>query len=112
MPKMMRARHDVFGVVDVLDNDFYRSNGWTPVAGDTPLTVDEQRKAVNEARRNTPAPALAVEPVVPNAPTFDPSEHNAEDVVTYLASVGPEERQRVLEVERAGKARKTVLDED
>ena len=50
MPGKMRARHDVFGVKDVLDNEFHRNNGWTKVADDTPLTVDEQRRVVNEAR--------------------------------------------------------------
>ena len=59
MPGKMRARHDVFGVKDVLDNEFHRSNGWTKVADDTPLTVDEQRRAINEARTRKPSRQLA-----------------------------------------------------
>lgn len=109
---LMRARHDVFGVADVPDNDFYRRNGWTKVDAGTPTAEEERRREVNAARRSAPAPAPASEPPTPGGPVFDPDEHNADDVVAYLASAGPEERQRVLELERSGKARKTVLDED
>lgn len=106
----MRARHEVFGVKDVPDNDFYRRNGWTPVDPDTPTSEQERRQAINEARRGTPAPAPAAETPTPGGPAFDPSEHNADDVAAYLASAGPEERERVLAAERSGKARKSLLE--
>ena len=44
--------------------------------------------------------------------TYDPAEHNVDPVVDHLQQAGPRERARVLELERAGKARKTVLAED
>lgn len=40
---------------------------------------------------------------------FDPSAHNAEDVHAYLADASDEEKSRVLDAERAGKARKGIL---
>ena len=45
---------------------------------------------------------------------FDPSKHTADEVLTYLGSLTDSdfdewERQRVLEAERSGKSRKTVL---
>lgn len=43
--------------------------------------------------------------------TYNPAEHNADDVVAYLRGAGPRERARVLELERGAKARKTVLEE-
>ncbi|MFM9602686.1 hypothetical protein [Streptomyces turgidiscabies] len=45
----------------------------------------------------------------PSAP-FDPSEHDAPEVIAYLdATTDEDEIARVLEAERNGKARKTVL---
>lgn len=47
---------------------------------------------------------------------FDPSEHNAESVIEYLATLDAEdpeareaERQRIIAAEQSGKARKGVL---
>ena len=45
---------------------------------------------------------------------FDPSKHTDDEVLTYLGSLTDSdfdewERQRVLEAERSGKSRKTVL---
>lgn len=40
---------------------------------------------------------------------FDPSAHKVSDVVAYLESADDAEKQRVLEAEKAGKARKTIL---
>lgn len=42
---------------------------------------------------------------------FDPARHNSETVVAYLADADEAERERVLAVEREGKARKAVLGE-
>jgi trigger factor len=91
---LIRARHDVFGVKDVPDNDFYRENGWVKVDPSTPTTAQERRRAENEARRGT----------------FDPAEHKAEEVVDHLEGAPDDEKARVLAAEKAGKGRKTVLD--
>ena len=92
MPGKMRARHDVFGVKDVLDNEFHRNNGWTKVADDTPLTVDEQRRVVNEARMGSL------------------SDRPAAEVAAVVESLPEAEKASVAAAEKAGKARKTVLD--
>lgn len=39
---------------------------------------------------------------------FDPSLHTVADVLAYLDSVDDTERARVIDAERAGKARKTI----
>lgn len=40
---------------------------------------------------------------------FDPAEHNAPEVMSYLKGAGEDEAVRVLESEEAGKARKGIL---
>lgn len=46
----------------------------------------------------------------PDGP-FDPNEHTAEEVIDYLASAGTsDEVTRVVEAEKAGKNRKTVIE--
>jgi hypothetical protein len=41
---------------------------------------------------------------------FNPDDHNADDVKAHLATADPDEFARVMEAEKAGKARKGVLD--
>lgn len=50
----------------------------------------------------------------PDAPVneFDPAEHGIHEVRAYLKDADDEERQRVLDAERNGKARKTLLPDD
>lgn len=45
-----------------------------------------------------------------DAATYDPGKHNVDEVNAYLALAADAERQRVLDVEGAGKARKGVLE--
>lgn len=92
---LMRARHEVFGVADVPDNDFYRENGWTEVPAGT-LTREEQERADESAAY------LA-------ATTFDPSAHNVDEVVAHIETAPEDEAARVLEAEKSGKARKSVI---
>lgn len=42
----------------------------------------------------------------------DPGEHTVDEVTVHLETADDAERARVLEAERAGKARKTILGED
>ncbi|MFJ6061606.1 hypothetical protein ACIQHU_01055 [Streptomyces tendae] len=59
----------------------------------------------------------AASPVVPTGEgePFDPSKHDAADVLAYLDSLGTDdsdaiaEHERVIAAERDGKARKTIL---
>lgn len=41
---------------------------------------------------------------------YDPSEHNVDEVVAYLDDADDAEFARVIAAEKAGKARKTILD--
>lgn len=43
------------------------------------------------------------------SPTFDPSTHTTDEVTEYLKTATDEERERVLGLERDGKARKTIV---
>ena len=91
----MRARHTETGLVaDVLDNDHYRNAGWVKVADDTPTTEQATRSAVNEARRGTL------------------TDRPAAEVVAAMSALPEEEKAAVVADEKAGKARKTVLQAD
>lgn len=52
---------------------------------------------------------MVVEGAAPAVEAFDPSAHNVADVLAYL-SANPDDAERVLDAERAGKARKGVLE--
>lgn len=43
--------------------------------------------------------------------TFDPSDHNVEDVLAYIEQY-PEQRDAILTAERAGRARKGIVGDD
>ena len=50
-----------------------------------------------------------VEEPVEESDAFDPSEHNVDEVLAYITE-NPEEKDAILEAERAGRKRKTILD--
>lgn len=52
------------------------------------------------------------EGTAPQAQQFDPSDHGIGRVKAYLEDADEEERQRVLDAERSGKARKTLLPDE
>lgn len=93
---LMRARHEVFGVADVPDTDYWRENGWKQVSDDTPTRVEEERAAESDAYLS--------------ATSFDPAAHKAEEVVAYIAEAPADEAARVIEAEKAAKSRKSVID--
>lgn len=93
---LMRASHEVFGVADVPDNDYYREIGWKPVAADTPTRVEQERADESAA-------FLA-------ATQFDPNAHPVDEVVAHIETADEAEARRVLEAEKSGKARKTVIE--
>lgn len=52
------------------------------------------------------------DPVAEQDHEFDPADHSVEEVKAYLEDANEEERQRVLEAEKNGKARKTLLSDE
>lgn len=60
----------------------------------------------DEALHNSAVVGSSNAPVEPDA--FDPGEHTVEDVVAYMVE-HPDELAAVLDAERAGKARVTLL---
>ncbi|MBP2583394.1 hypothetical protein J3A78_003872 [Streptomyces sp. PvR006] len=82
--------------------------------------VKQQAARRIEAATNEPGTARTLTPPTstkqvgttddePPAPSFDPGEHTAPDVLAYLADADEDERERVLTAEAAGKARKGIL---
>lgn len=49
---------------------------------------------------------------VETSQVYDPANYTVDEVNTYLAEASPEERDRVLQAEREGKARKGILGEE
>jgi len=72
----------------------------TEHAPDTPGEVDPRTATLllgsGRAREAQPGP-------------FDPSQHNVTDVLAYLQAADGAERTRVLDAERAGQARVSVI---
>lgn len=68
---------------------------WETVSDDTPTLVEELRAA-----------ELAD---ADGGGFFDPADHSVPDVLAYLEGADDDERTRVLDAERAGKARVGVL---
>jgi hypothetical protein len=60
-------------------------------------------------RTQAPAPERASAPAPAPAGPLDPAGAKAEDVLTYLGTVGAAEAARVLDAEAAGKARSGIL---
>jgi hypothetical protein len=95
MPGKMRARHETTGnVADVLKNAHYLDNGWVEVDPSTPTTEQANRRTLNDARRG------------------DLNERPAAEVVAAMANLPDDAKADVVANEKAGKARKTVLDAD
>lgn len=95
---LVRARHKVFGVCEVgeLTVATYPDD-WTRVDPSTPTAAE--RRAAGELED-----ALAGD-----GDLFDPADENVEEVIAHLATADEPERIRVLELERIGKKRSTVL---
>ena len=84
--------------------EYFRRRGYTL----TPIVDEEPQDPEGEQETgDTPPP-----------PQFDPSEHNADEVLSYLDSLGTDdsdavaEFQRVIAAERDGKNRKTITDKE
>ena len=59
----------------------------------------------------TPSGAQGAEgaPPSPSAPAFDPTDHTVSEVLAYLERADVPERARVIDAERAGRARVTIV---
>jgi hypothetical protein len=84
---------------------------------DDPAAQDAQETALAEAvlveGQQVPAATTAAAQAndAKDAPsTFDPGEHNVDDVLVHLADADDAERARVLAAEETGKARKGILE--
>lgn len=71
------------------------------------LVTPEQAAASDDP--TFPAEESSDEEPVEESDAFDPSEHNVDEVLAYIAE-NPEEKDAILEAERAGRKRKTILD--
>ena len=102
--ELMRAHHAELNVVHLVpDNDYYRSLGWSKVDDDVLTTSEEVAKAEGEAFTAA---------LVESGAVFDPGAHTVAEVKDYLAGdVTEDERARVLDAERAGQARKSLLED-
>jgi hypothetical protein len=67
------------------------------------------RRPRTEQATADPGEPRALTPPTETTP-FDPSEHQAPEVLAYLKNADEAERQRVLTAEAAGKKRKTIID--
>jgi len=76
----------------------------TTPSGDE-LAEEQKERAEATEEPDTPPPAEAV-----HVDEYDPSYHTVVEVKAYLAE-HPEERERVLEMEEAGRGRKGILEE-
>jgi hypothetical protein len=70
-----------------------------------PETTPEAEELAESQSEETTTAAQAV-----HDDQYDPSYHTVVEVNTYLATADAEERERVLEAERNGKARKGILE--
>lgn len=69
-----------------------------------------KREARDEVAAEMSAAQQETETAVAQEESFDPSEHNADEVKEALAEAGAAERDRIATQELAGKARKSVLE--
>jgi hypothetical protein len=72
---------------DVVPEENIEPNGWDDLV----------------AREGTTAAAEA------QSGEYDPNNYGRDEVLTYLRGASPEERQRVIDLERAGKGRSSIL---
>lgn len=97
------ARYAERGLLEQIDDD------------DSEQRQRQQRQPVEEQQPD-PAPEEEPEEEVTRlsiiADPFDPSEHTVLEVEEYLEGVDDQERARVIEVERIGRARKGILSWD
>jgi hypothetical protein len=95
---------------DGILHGLYRHRGGRMVRIDAP-PAPEPSPSVEAPREAPQAPsAPAPEPIAPIAPSheFNPGEHSVADVLAYMAA-HPERVEAVLDAERAGKNRKSVV---
>ena len=78
------------------------------VTGEGEVLVTPEQAAASDDP-TFPVEGSSDEEPVEESDTFDPSGHNVDEVLAYIAE-NPEEKDAILEAERAGRKRKTILD--
>ena len=76
---------------------------------ETPTETPEDAQGGSEEAGEGVQDESDADPGSTEADLFDPGQHNAPVVTDYLKDKGVEETTRVLEMEKAGKARKGIL---
>lgn len=102
--------------------EYFRRHGYGVFPADQATEETTEVASPAEVMTNVghgSAPSVGYGLVVQDGPTptgeYDPSKHDASEVLAYLDSLGSDdsdavaERERVLAAERDGKARKTIL---
>jgi hypothetical protein len=83
----------------------------TPIGDPRPAGQDgpagDQRPPGDDGPAGDPRPAGNTDSK-DDGSSFDPSAHTVEEVNAYIAGVGDDEKQRVLDAEKAGKNRTSV----
>lgn len=67
-----------------------------------------ERRSEPESVDSAPIYESAVEPLVSDGPQFDPSAHTVAEVLAFIEA-HPETAEAVLDAERVGKARKSLV---
>lgn len=75
------------------------SDAGDPGAGDGAPATEPEHKTPDEPPHK----------VAPQPGRYDPADHNVEDVLERLANVDDDERAAIIEAERAGKARVSII---
>ena len=81
------------------------------VVGEAPEGEEVPDFSAQPAKAAAPIPQTAesAKPAAESTELFDPSTAKVEEVLNYASSVDEAERTRILEAEKAGKARKSII---
>ena len=87
------------------------SSNVADVVGEAPEGEEAPDFSAQPAKAAAPTAetAEAKEPAAESTELFDPSTAKVDEVLAYASSVDDAERARILEAEKAGKARKSVI---
>ena len=94
----------------VVDGDGNELNV-SEVVGEAPEGEEVPDFSAQPAKAAAPIPQTAesAKPAAESTELFDPSTAKVEEVLNYASSVDEAERTRILEAEKAGKARKSII---
>ena len=79
------------------------------VTGEGETVVTPEQAAASDDPTFPAEESSGEEGVEGESDAFDPSQHNVDEVLAYIAA-NPDEKDAILEAESAGRKRKTILD--